>query len=70
LARAHATAGYDKSAVKTKIRKIRRKKLRNSQGGRSEGPEYQIRAAGMATIRAMRNQEIITSPMDVVITGR
>jgi len=50
---------YDNSAVRTRIKKIRRKKLRNSQGGRVEGPEYQIRTAGMAMIRAMRNQEIM-----------
>jgi hypothetical protein len=54
---------YDNSAVITRIKKIRRKKLRNSQGGRVEGPEYQMRTAGMAMIRAMRNQEIMKSPM-------
>lgn len=54
------------SAVKTKIKKINRKKPRNSQRGRVEGPEYHMRTAGMAMIRAMRNQEIITSPMSDV----
>jgi hypothetical protein len=54
---------YDNSAVRIKIRKIRRKKLRNSQGGRLEGPEYQIRTAGMAIMRAMRNQETMTTPL-------
>jgi hypothetical protein len=53
---------YDKSEVRTRIKKIRRKKLRNSQGGRVEGPEYQIRTAGMAMMRAMRNQEIMKPP--------
>jgi hypothetical protein len=54
---------YDNSAVRIRIKKIRRKKLRNNQGGRVEGPEYQMRTAGIAMIRAMRNQEIMKSPM-------
>jgi hypothetical protein len=54
---------YDNSDVRTRIKKIRRKKLRNSQGGRVEGPEYQMRTAGMAMMRAMRNQEIMKLPM-------
>jgi hypothetical protein len=54
---------YDNSAVRIKIKKIRRKKLRNSQGGRLGGPEYQIRTAGMAIMRAMRNQETMTTPL-------
>jgi hypothetical protein len=61
---------YDNSAVRTRIKKIRRKKLRNSQGGRVEGPEYQIRTAGMAMIRAMRNQEIMKITNGCILIGR
>jgi hypothetical protein len=59
---------YDNSDVRTRIKKIRRKKLRNSQRGRVEGPEYQIRTAGMAIIRAMRNQEIMKPPMNAPLS--